>query len=294
VPRRAIRLRVAGLVLAVESDRPTRALDPPPGVAPFLVSRGGDIRLRLSDERAPSPRGALLFESGGVWRVHRHGGRLLYSFRVPRLRPSVYKAVLIDPALREGRLFFPPVPGGPRCALDYPLDELLFQHRLVREGALEVHACGVVWRGRTLLFCGQSGAGKSTTARLWRRHARGARLLSDDRIVLRPMVRAVQAWGTPWHGEAGFALPEAATLEAVLFLRHGRVHRLRPLPPGETAARLLARSFPPPWDARALARALETCARVAASVPAFDFAFRPDASAVAAVRETLESLPRSA
>jgi hypothetical protein len=290
VPRRAIRLRVAGLVLAAESDRPTRALDPPPGFAPFLVRRGGDIRLRLSDEPPPPPRGALLFESGSVWRVHRHGGGLLYSFRVPRLRPPVYKAVLVDTSLREGRLFFPPVPGGPRYALDYPLDELLFQHRLVREGALEVHACGIAWQGRTLLFCGRSGAGKSTTARLWRRHTRGARLLSDDRIVLRPTGRAVQAWGTPWHGEAGVALPEAAALGTVFFLRHGRANRLQPLPPGETAARLFARGFPPPWDARALDRALETCARVATSVPAFDFAFRPDASAVEAVRETLGSV----
>lgn len=293
MPRRVLRLRVAGLVLAVESDRPTPALDPPLAFAPFLVPRGGDIRLRLSDEPPPSPRGAPLFESGSVWRVHRHRGRLLYTFRVPRLRPSVYKAVLVDPALREGRLFFPPVPGGPRCALDYPLDELLFQHRLVREGALEVHACGVVWRERMLLFCGRSGAGKSTTARLWRRHARGASLLSDDRIVLRPAGRAVQAWGTPWHGEAGLALPDAAALGTVFFLRHGRANRLRPLPPGETAARLLARGFPPPWDACALRRALETCARVAVSVPAFDFAFRPDGSAVAAVREAVGSVVES-
>jgi hypothetical protein len=294
VPRRAIRLRVAGLVLAVEADRPTSALDPPPAFAPFLVSRGGDIRLRLSDEPPPSPRGPLLFESGSVWRVHRHRGRLLYSFHVPRLCPPVYKAALVDPDLRRGRLFFPPVPGGPRYALDYPLDELLFQYRLAREGALEVHACGVVWRGRTLLFCGQSGAGKSTTARLWARHARGARLLSDDRIVLRPSRRAVEAWGTPWHGEAGLAAPVAAALGAVLFLRHGRANRLRPLPRGEAAARLLARGFPPLWDARALARALETCATVAAAVPAFDFAFRPGASAVAAVREALSSLLPSA
>jgi hypothetical protein len=290
VPRRAIRLRVAGLVLAVEADRPTPALDPPPAFAPFLVPRGGDIRLRLTHEAPPSPSGAPLFESGSVWCVHRHDGGLLYSFRVPRLRPPVYKAILVDSSLREGRLFFPPVAGGPRYALDYPLDELLFQHRLPREGALEVHACGVVWRERTLLFCGQSGAGKSTTARLWRRHVRGARLLSDDRIVLRPAGRSVRAWGTPWHGEAAFASPGAARLGALFFLRHGRTNRLRPLPRAQTAARLLARGFPPPWDAEALARALEICAAVAAAVPAFDLAFRPNASAVAAVREALGSV----
>lgn len=289
--RRSIRLRVGGLVLAVESDRPTPALDPPPGFDCFLAPRGGDIRLELTSEAPPDARGVPLFESGGVWRVHRHGRGLLYSFRVPGRRPPVYKAVLVDSALRRGRLFFPPADGGPRYALDYPLDELLFQHRLAREGALEVHGCGVVWRGRTLLFCGQSGAGKSTTARLWRRHAPGARVLSDDRIVLKPGRRGVRAWGTPWHGEGRFAAAACAPLGAVFFLSHGTATRVRALGGPEAAARLLARGFPPPWDARALARALATCAEVAARVPAFDLAFRPDRSAVRAVQSAAARPP---
>jgi hypothetical protein len=293
VPRRTLRLRVGGLVLAVESDRPTAALDPPPGLRPFLARRGEDIRLRLTEERAPAPRGAeRLFDSGGVWRVERIRGRLLYTFRVRRLRPPVYKAVEIDEGLREGRLFFPKTPGGPRCALDCPLDELLFQHRLAREGGLEVHACAVVWRGRTLLFCGRSGAGKSTMARLWRRHAPQARLLSDDRIVLRPSGTRVRAWGTPWHGEGGFAAPDWGPLGAVFFLRQARRTRLRPLFPAEAAARLFARGFPPPWDPVGTARALDACAAVTAAVPAFELAFRPDRSAIAAAQAAASGVSR--
>ena len=287
MPRRTLRLSVGGLVLAVESRRPTPALDPPPDLEPFLVRRGADIRLSLSEEAPPPPVGELLFDSGGVWRVHRHRGQLLYEFRVPRLKPPVYKAVVIDEGLREGRLHFPRFEGGPVWSLDYPLDELLFQHRLVREGAIEVHACAVAWRGRAAVLCGQSGAGKSTTARLWRRHTRGASILSDDRVVLRPSARGVRAWGTPWHGDGGFALPESSPVGAIFFLRHGRRTRVRPLGRAAAAARLLARGFPPPWDSQAMARALDTCAAVTSAVPAFELAFCPDRSAVHAVREIL-------
>jgi hypothetical protein len=271
-------------VLAVEADRPTRALDPPPALVPFLVSRGGDIRLRYTEEPPPVPeRAEMLFDSGGVWRVNRVKDGLLYSFRIRSRRPPLYKVVWIDEGLREGRLHFDASPRGPHFALDYPLDELLFQHRLAREGAAEVHGCGVVWRGRTLLFCGRSGAGKSTTARLWKRHARGARLLSDDRVVLRPRRRGVQASGTPWHGDGGFASPASARLGAVFFLRHGTTTRLMPLGTAEAAARLFARSFPPPWDTEGLEGALDACADAAAAAPAFDLAFRPDRSMVEAV-----------
>ena len=285
MPRRTLRLRVGGLTLAVEADRPTTALEPAPEVRRFLARRGADIRLSFCAEAPPSADGEQLFDSGGAWRVHRHREGLLYEVRAPRLRPRVYKAVTIDAGLREGRLFFPGVEGGPPSALDYPHDELLFQHRLAREGALEVHACGVVWRNRALVLCGQSGAGKSTTARLWRRHTRRTGILSDDRIVLRPSSRGVRAWGTPWHGDGGFASPHSRPLGALFFLKRGRVSRARPLPAPEAAARLLARGFPPPWDEVAMARALEACAAITASVPAFELAFRPDRTAIDAVRD---------
>jgi hypothetical protein len=284
LPRRALRLRVGGLVLAVEAERPTPALDPPAAIRPFLARRGGDIRLRYR-EGAPQleAAGQALFDSGGVWRVERSRGRLVYRFHIPGRRPELYKAVVIDASLRSGTLHFDRSPRGPRYALDYPLDELLFQHRLAREGAVEVHGCGVVWQGRALVFCGRSGAGKSTTARLWRRHARGARLLSDDRLVLRPGRRGVRVYGTPWHGDGGFASAASAPLGALCFLRHARATRLTPLGRAEAAARLFARSFPPPWDPEGVARALDACADASFRVPAFELAFRPDRSAVAAV-----------
>jgi hypothetical protein len=282
---------VGGLVLAVEADRPTPALDPPPSLVPFLVARGGDVRLRYTEEPPPLPgRAETLFESGGVWRVERVEDGLLYSFRIRNRRPRLYKVVSIDERLRAGRLHFDPSPRGPHFALDYPLDELLFQHRLARQGSVEVHGCGVVWRRRALVFCGRSGAGKSTTARLWKRHVPGARLLSDDRVVLRPGRRGVRVYGTPWHGDGGFATPASAPLGALFFLRHGKKTRLVPVGTAEAAARLFARSFPPPWDTEGLEGALDACADAAAARPAFDLFFRPDRTAVAAVRAVVRGL----
>ena len=69
--------------------------------------------------------------------------------------------------------------------LEYPLDELLWIHRLSMGEGVEVHGCGVIAPdGRGLLLTGHSGAGKSTSSRLWSQHD-GARVLSDDRIILR-------------------------------------------------------------------------------------------------------------
>jgi hypothetical protein len=236
----------------------------------------------------PQPaRDALLFDSGGVWRAYAWQDGVLYTFRTPLLTPPIYKAVSVDASLSRGVLHFPPHGRHPRRALDFPLDELLFQHRLAREGGLEVHACGLVLEGKAVLFCGRSGAGKSTTARLWRRHRRGTLILSDDRIALRPRGTDFVAHGTPWHGEGRFASPEGRPLRAVFFLRHARRTQAKPLAPAEAAARLFSRAFPPPWDPDAIGRMLEGCGRIAATLPCYELGFVPGAEAVEHVLEVL-------
>jgi hypothetical protein len=288
---RSFRLRVGGLTLHVRSARPTPALRPLPYHRAFLARAGADMELRYEEGPTDAPRGRAEFESGGVWRVHRAPGRrLLYVFESRAARPARYKTVAVDARLRRGVLRFSPG-SGPRNALEFPLDELLFQHRLSLDGGMEVHACGMLDRGRVALFPGRSGAGKSTMARLWRAHANGAVALSDDRVVVRRARGALRAWGTPWHGEGRFASPRAGRLAAVFFLRRGARSRAVPLAPALAAAELFARAFPPPWHRRAVDRVLARCADVARSVPCYLLRVRPGGDAVALARALLHEAP---
>jgi hypothetical protein len=286
-----VRLRVAGLVLAARAPRPCRALALPAPLRRFAADRGEGIRLEVTEAPAPEP-GPLLFESGGLWRVHRHGTRLLYLFHEPRPGAPLERALQIDRGLRRGVLHIPGENWRQRAgfALGYPLDELLFQHRFALEDALELHACGLVAGGRGVLLCGSSGAGKTTAARLWGRLRRGTLVLSDDRIVVRALGRGFRVHGTPWHGSGRYALDASCPLAAVFFIRHAPASEAVRLDRAAAAGQLFARAFPPPWDRRGIAAALATCDRLASRVACFDLGFRPDASAVAAVESALTTL----
>lgn len=282
----ALRLRVGGVTLALrDRARRTRL---PAELRRFAARTGGDIRLDVVRGPLPRPRASsLLFDSGGLWRVHRHGRGLLYLFREPLRKAPVYKAVLIDRRWRRGRLYVPAGPGAhsQRPLLDYPLDELLFQHRVACDGGMEVHAAAVVVGAVAVLFCGASGAGKTTMARLFKRHRPSTRILSDDRIIVRARGGRPWAYGTPWHGSARFASPEGRPVGAVFFLAQAPRPAVRGLGRAEAAARLFASAFPPLWDAPSVRRVLGACGSVAAAVPCSVLRFRPDASAVASVIE---------
>jgi hypothetical protein len=287
---RSVRLRVGGLTLHAWASRPFPGLALPPRFAAFGAASGGDIRLTVSDAEVPEPAaGSLLFDSGGLWKVHRHAGGRLYVFAEPLPGRRPYKAVAIDEGLERGTVYVPRAPQAakPGYVLGFPLDELLFQHRLPREGGFEVHASAAVIDGRAAVFCGVSGAGKTTISRLIARHTRGALVLSDDRVALRPRAGRFWAWGTPWHGSGRFALPDKAPLGAVFVLEQARVSRAERLAEG-APARLFARSFPPPWDPAGLLAVLEACGRLCARTPVFHLRFRRDRSAVDAVRDALE------
>ncbi len=284
------RLRVGPTVVLARAESPS-TIAWPRRFEPFRVARGNDIEVTVHRDQGPRP-GELLFESGGVWRAYGQAdGRLLLTFRVGR---TVYKEALLDPGITRGEIFFPrPRSGalGPRSALQFPLDEMLFQQRWARDGLLEVHSCAVRDRSGVLLFAGHSGAGKSTLARLWNHFEPRRRILSDDRVLLDPRAAgAVRALGTPWHGMGRFGSTASGDLAALFFLEQAGASEAVRLHPAEAAARLFTRTFPPIWNRAVTSTVVDACGGVAERVPAFLLRFRKDATAIETARRAVASV----
>ncbi len=170
-------------------------------------------------------------------------------------------------------------PGRPApFALNYPSDQVLLTNRLLRLGAVVLHACGVVVDGRGYVFCGRSGIGKTTMARMWR--AKGATLLNDDRIILRLVDGKVRLFSSPWHGEEREVKAENVPLAALFHLSQAPAHALTLLAGALPGARLVATALAPFYAAEGIARLLEEVDQITAAVPSFDLAFAPDPSVI--------------
>ncbi|MCD4750157.1 MAG: hypothetical protein K8R59_12370 [Thermoanaerobaculales bacterium] len=246
------------------------------------VVQDPDIGLRVGRRElgAESP-GELVFDSGMVWRLYDEEGERVFRFFSPQSGAVPYKELRVGRDYREGEIVLHEPWQGVELPdpLEYPLDELLVVHRLGQGLGVELHGCGIVDEaGLGWLFVGHSGAGKSTLAALWAE--RDVTVLSDDRIILRKTDAGIRMFGTPWHGEAGFAVATSAPLAGILIVEHGRGNDIEILTPISTVSELMARAFVPFHEPEALETAIDVLGVAAAGLPCCRFRFTPDSSAI--------------
>jgi hypothetical protein len=244
-----------------------------------------ELSVRWTD-RLQRTGGTKLFDSRSVWVLHEEDYGLVFDLSTPVLGDQPYKRLSIDKGFSAAQLWLSRecLSGGQVYPLEYPLDELLVTNWLSAKGeGVEVHGCGLLDRETGgHLFLGHSGAGKSTTTGLWT-SLRAAHVLSDDRIILREQSSEIWMYGTPWHGEAGFASPEKTKVERIFILEHGEKNEILPLPQASAVAELFARCFPPFYDHGRLTLTLSFLHQITNRVPCYRFRFVPDESAVSEI-----------
>lgn len=291
---RPLVLEVARIGLEVSTADPAIRLVAEPAHVPFLAEASVEdcarVRLGPSSGRAARQAGRTLFDTGSVWRLEEVGEHRLLTFRSAIFGREPYLAVEFDREYTKGE--GETLVGGPILNQNelhpfvYPFDEVVFLARLSRGRGVLVHACGLVIGGRGLLFLGTSGAGKSTTARLWKERG-GVTILSDDRIVIRSEGDGYRIYGTPWHGEDGWETPSSARLDAVFILDQAPRNRIQEMTPSTAVAQMMVRAFPAMWDQQGLEFAVKFLADLTGRVPVRRLQFLPDRTAVDCVLESL-------
>ncbi|SRR6266496_2514878 len=247
-----------------------------------------DLRI-IADRvpRIPSMNMAPAFDSGALWELFHDGEELVFDFTSPAVGSTPYKRMRVDRRFASAHIAMSAEMLAQHSSvspLEYPADELLITNHLAARGlGVEVHGCGLIdAESGGHLFLGHSGAGKSTTTRIWK-SSRDPEVLSDDRIILRLHDGELWMYGTPWHGEAELASPGKTKLSRVFVLQHGPRNEIRALTKSQAVGEVFARSFPPFHSATGLERTLDFINRALDVVPCYEFQFVPGEGAVKAV-----------
>ena len=236
---------------------------------PFITNGTSHLRLKLhlgSPAKDITTDRRLTFNAFGTWSMYKSQNQHI-------IKTTSAEAVL-DSQFESGDVYLEPGVPPEEFFLNYPLDELLMISLLPRYQGLMAHACGLNHRGRGILFAGTSGAGKTTTANLWK--GEDAVILSDDRVIIRRGGSQFWIYGTPWHGHAGVWAAEKAPLDKIFFLKHAKKNSMKRMSPRQVLSQLLIRSFTPMWDKCAMKHTLSLMCELAEKIPSYELGFIPD------------------
>ncbi len=169
---------------------------------------------------------------------------------------------------------------------DWHCTHLLCGELLLRfQDALLLHSSVVSINGKTVLFCGGSGAGKSTQANLWRDHL-NAEVLNGDRCVIKEEKGIFFGGGSPWCGTSGIYSSGHLPIAGIILLKKAKQNTLRPIV-AEAFSSLFSQLTINTWDKDFVDFASSKLVHLLNSVPVFELRCRPDKEAVHLVYNTL-------
>lgn len=236
------------------------------------------------------PTEHLRFDSNhGHWKLFETADHLVIDSPSPKTHSPRARARLsrdyrqveawVLPELQNGQVGWSPM------HLFNPILEVCLLSLLARDGGILLHASGMVYQEAGFIFTGASGTGKSTLAGWF--NERGARVLSDERMILRGTNSSVTTMhGTPWIGSGEFAANAAAPLSSLYCIRHGRDrHRIEPLPASRLIALLLQQTFLPFWDRPAMDATLDSLVALTGQTSCMSLAFLKDPTVIDAITD---------
>jgi hypothetical protein len=163
---------------------------------------------------------------------------------------------------------------------EYPLDGLILYYLTVINGDIMIHASGISNAGHGYIFSGISGKGKSTMAKLWDNS--GARVIHDDRLILRNTGNGYRMFNTPVYSNDE---PRESVLSKIFIIEHGTENILIPLKGANAVTQVMANCIQHNWGADIIARLLGSISIMCGTIPTSKLFFKPDRSVIDLILE---------
>jgi MoaA/NifB/PqqE/SkfB family radical SAM enzyme len=287
--------KVAGLTVSVEADLPITDSTFQPKFELFRVPSANENGISIRHHFSlPNLDGEDLGQEiyrRPPWAIYRKGGTWIYLGIYPDPEDRrIHRVIVFNDDHTRARIFNPSavlfLQGGLDSLMLLSSDQIALARALPFLGGAFVHAAGVIFKGRGLLFAGASEAGKSTIVKMLRGRAQ---ILCDDRMIIREEAGGFRVYGTWSHGEIPEVSPDAAPFGALFFLRQSKENRLERIrDPKAVLKDLLPRFVRPLVTADWWERVLSLAGDIVSGIPAYNMYFDKSGGIV----DALEELPK--
>ncbi len=190
----------------------------------------------------------LLFESEGSWASYCLSSTqeiILEQYCRTENGPRILQSLMkINPLLKEVCLY-----QGEDQNWGYPIDELFFLYTFSQNQSLLIHGCALAIDDRAYLFCGVSGAGKTTLAQLLEKDHKVNVLCDERNVITKDSHGNLFLSSTPWYGSGSYCKAATLPLGGIVVLDPSHKDlSLKPLAPSLALEEMLKVTFLPQFS----------------------------------------------
>ncbi len=284
---------IGGITLSIQSDLVLEEKTFAPKFKLFLSDRRGNVGVIIYHHcglpkitnwgekvfhRAPW----VIYETPSeyIYRMFIEGNDeslLVAIFNKDHSEGHIYKGENYVKAFKKGNL---------TSFLCFPTDQILFARLLADRGGIILHASGIILKEKGFLFVGHSDAGKTTLVKIFRHHAR---ILNDDRMIVRKEDGRFYLYGTPWHGELPIVAPDRIPVKAIFFLNQAKDNRVERTEGLEAFKRLYGCTIKALVTGRWTEKALDICQALSREVPCYHLYFDKTEGVISTIEKGVRS-----
>ncbi len=202
---------------------------------------------------------------------------LIAIFNKDHSEGHIYKGKNYVQAFKKGNL---------SSLLCFPTDQILFARLLADRDGIILHGSGLIFKEKGYLFVGHSDAGKTTLVKIFNHHAK---ILNDDRMIVRKENSRFYLYGTPWHGELSLVAPDRVPLKAILFLNQAKENRMEKTEGIDAFKRLYGCTIKPLVTKRWAKNALDICQDLSREVPCYHLYFDKTEGVISTIEKGVRS-----
>ncbi len=170
--------------------------------------------------------------------------------------------------------------------LCFPTDQILFAQLLADRGGIILHGSGLIFKEKGYLFVGHSDAGKTTLVKIFNHHAK---ILNDDRMIVRKENGQFYLYGTPWHGDLSVVASDRVPLKAIFFLNQAEENRIERTEGLEAFRRLYGCTIMALVTEIWTQNALDICRVLSRKVPCYHLYFNKSEGVISTIEKGVRS-----
>ena len=287
---RKYNLNIAGYVISFESSDSELELIPAQRFQRNICSDGdSDVLIMVHSDPFELPadservfhtplveekNGEMIKSSDNFWSIFKHRSDLFIKTIFPYSDSEKEGTLCFSVTTRKWDLYITGA-GKETDPFEYPMDGLILYYLTVIHGDIMIHASGVNHSGHGYLFSGVSGKGKSTMAKLW--DNTGARIIHDDRLIIRNISGAYRMFNTPVYNND---IPAESTLNRIYLIEHGVQNKLITVKGAAAVSLVMANCIQHNWNPEIIAGMMGSVSMMCAQIPVVKLAFKPDRSII--------------